>query len=229
MLKNQSPIKNRMILQLEHVTKHYDDQGDVVPVLTDVSFTVAPGETIALTGDSGSGKSTLLHIAAGLETPNIGRVLIGDQDISQLSESDRARVRRTDVSIIFQQFNLIPSITVEANIRFQAALSQRIDDDWINELVEVLGLNAHLKKYPEMLSGGQQQRVAVARSLALRPALLLADEPTGNLDEKTSDVVVSQMLALVAQINTSLLIVTHSPRIAAQMEIQKLLKSGQLI
>lgn len=218
-----------MILRLEHVTKHYRDQSDVIPVLTDINLSISAGETVALTGDSGSGKSTLLHIAAGLETPDFGKVLIGDQDISQLSEPDRARVRRTDVSVIFQQFNLIPSLTVEANIRFQAELSKRTDNAWINELVEVLGLKAHLGKYPEVLSGGQQQRVAIARSLALRPVFLLADEPTGNLDEKTSDTVVSQMLGLVTEINTSLLIVTHSPDVAAQMKIQKKLQNGRLI
>ena len=221
--------EKHMILQLEHVTKNFRDQGDVITVLTDINFSISAGETVALKGDSGSGKSTLLHIAAGLDTPDTGRVLIHGQDISRLRESDRARVRRTDVSVIFQQFNLIPSITIEANIRFQAALSQRTDDVWIDELVKVLGLNAHLRKYPEMLSGGQQQRVAIARSLAVRPALLLADEPTGNLDEQTSDTVVSQMLALVAEINTSLLIVTHSPHVAAQMGIQKLLQNGRLI
>ena len=221
--------KKNMILRLEHVTKHYRDQSDVIPVLTDINLSISAGETVALTGDSGSGKSTLLHIAAGLETPDFGKVLIGDQDISQLSEPDRARVRRTDVSVIFQQFNLIPSLTVEANIRFQAELSKRTDSAWINELVEVLGLKAHLGKYPEVLSGGQQQRVAIARSLALRPVFLLADEPTGNLDEKTSDTVVSQMLALVTEINTSLLIVTHSPDVAAQMKIQKKLQNGRLI
>ncbi len=218
-----------MILRLEHVTKHYRDQSDVIPVLTDINLSISAGETVALTGDSGSGKSTLLHIAAGLETPDFGKVLIGDQEISQLSEPDRARVRRTDVSVIFQQFNLIPSLTVEANIRFQAELSKRTDSAWINELVEVLGLKAHLGKYPEVLSGGQQQRVAIARSLALRPIFLLADEPTGNLDQKTSDTVVSQMLALVTEINTSLLIVTHSPDVAAQMKIQKKLQNGCLI
>ncbi len=221
--------QKNMILRLEHVTKHYRDQSDVIPVLTDINLSISAGETVALTGDSGSGKSTLLHIAAGLETPDFGKVLIGDQDISQLSEPDRARVRRTDVSVIFQQFNLIPSLTVEANIRFQAELSKRTDSAWINELVEVLGLKAHLGKYPEVLSGGQQQRVAIARSLALRPVFLLADEPTGNLDEKTSDTVVSQMLALVTEINTSLLIVTHSPDVAAQMKIQKKLQNGCLI
>ena len=218
-----------MILRLEHVTKHYRDQSDVIPVLTDINLSISAGETVALTGDSGSGKSTLLHIAARLETPDFGKVLIGDQEISQLSEPDRARVRRTDVSVIFQQFNLIPSLTVEANISFQAELSKRTDSAWINELVEVLGLKAHLGKYPEVLSGGQQQRVAIARSLALRPVFLLADEPTGNLDEKTSDTVVSQMLALVTEINTSLLIVTHSPDVAAQMKIQKKLQNGRLI
>lgn len=221
--------EKNMILRLEHVTKHYRDQSDVIPVLTDINLSISAGETVALTGDSGSGKSTLLHIAAGLETPDFGKVLIGDQDISQLSEPDRARVRRTDVSVIFQQFNLIPSLTVEANIRFQAELSKRTDSAWINELVEVLGLKAHLGKYPEVLSGGQQQRVAIARSLALRPVFLLADEPTGNLDEKTSDTVVSQMLGLVTEINTSLLIVTHSPDVAAQMKIQKKLQNGRLI
>ena len=129
--------EKHMILQLEHVTKNFRDQGDVITVLTDINFSISAGETVALKGDSGSGKSTLLHIAAGLDTPDTGRVLIHGQDISRLRESDRARVRRTDVSVIFQQFNLIPSITIEANIRFQAALSQRTDDVWIDELVKV--------------------------------------------------------------------------------------------
>ena len=199
------------------------------PVLTIPEWRVAANERVFLQGNSGSGKSTLLGLLAGLRTPTAGVVNILDTQISALSGRKRDAFRAQNIGVVFQQFNLIPSITVQANIRFQAELSKRTDSAWINELVEVLGLKAHLGKYPEVLSGGQQQRVAIARSLALRPVFLLADEPTGNLDEKTSDTVVSQMLALVTEINTSLLIVTHSPDVAAQMEIQKKLQNGRLI
>lgn len=217
-----------MALSLRNVTKTFSDKGDSITVLSGINLELAAGETVALTGDSGSGKSTILHIAGGLESPSSGDVFVVNQNLCQLNDAGRAMIRRNNVSIIFQQFNLIPSITVEANIRFHAELSGRINEENTLELIEGLGLGDHTHKYPEALSGGQQQRVAIARALAMRPALLLADEPTGNLDERTADNVISQMLELVSNSHTALLMVTHSPTIAAYMQKTRRLHIGQL-
>ena len=138
-------------------------------------------------------------------------------------------MRRTDIAMVFQQFNLIPSLTVAANIAFQSALSGQVDPDHIAQIVDALGLSGHMKKYPEALSGGQQQRVAIARAIAARPKLMLADEPTGNLDEATAEDVLEQMLKLVAQTGAALMVVTHSPNIAARMDRQLHLQGGRLV
>lgn len=217
-----------MVLEFNSVEKSYHDSGALVPVLRGVSFHLRQGETLALTGESGSGKSTLLHIAGGLEAPESGSVHVAGLDITHMQDSARAAVRRTDIALIFQQFNLIPSLTVAANISFQAALSGRIDQDYIGQLVDALGLAEHLHKYPEVLSGGQQQRVATARALAAKPKILLADEPTGNLDEATADDVLKQMLDLVAQTGAAMMIVTHSSKIAARMDRKLHLHGGVL-
>ncbi|MEM6304255.1 MAG: ABC transporter ATP-binding protein [Pseudomonadota bacterium] len=217
-----------MVLALTDVTKSYRDSDGAVPVLAGVSLELAAGETLALTGESGSGKSTILHIAAGLEEPDAGSVRVNGQEVAGLDDAARAALRRTDIALIFQSFNLIPSLTVAANIAFQAQLSGREDKAHIAQLVEALGLSAQLRKYPEALSGGQQQRVAIARALAAKPKLLLADEPTGNLDETTADEVLAQMLALVAQTGAALMVVTHSPKLAARMDRALHLRGGLL-
>jgi putative ABC transport system ATP-binding protein len=186
------------------------------------------GETLALRGESGSGKSTLLHIAGALELPDGGSVEIAGRDLSKMDDAERAAVRRRDVAIIFQQFNLIPSLTVASNITFQANLSGPVDKTKIEKIVSALGLADQMKKYPEALSGGQQQRVAIARALVAEPKLLLADEPTGNLDEKTAQAVLEQMLKLVAETDTALMVVTHSQNVAARMDRQLLLIEGKL-
>lgn len=217
-----------MVLEFDAVEKSFADANGQVPILRGVGFNLGAGETLALTGESGSGKSTLLHIAAGLEEADAGRVQIVGQDMTQLDDRARAALRRQDLAIVFQQFNLIPSLTVAANITFQAALSGRVDKDHIATLTAALGLDPHLSAYPETLSGGQQQRVAIARALAARPKLMLADEPTGNLDEGTADAVMAQMLDLVAQTGAALMIVTHSPAIAARMDRSLHLSGGTL-
>ena len=217
-----------MVLKLNSVQKSFRTNEGEVPVLSDISLNVLAGETLALRGESGSGKSTLLHIAGALELPDGGSVEIAGRDLSKMDDAERAAVRRRDVAIIFQQFNLIPSLTVASNITFQANLSGPVDKTKIEKIVSALGLADQMKKYPEALSGGQQQRVAIARALVAEPKLLLADEPTGNLDEKTAQAVLEQMLKLVAETDTALMVVTHSQNVAARMDRQLLLIEGKL-
>ena len=217
-----------MVLQVDSLQKSFRDSEGEVPVLRGVSFGLETGQTLALRGESGSGKSTLLHISGALELADSGSVWVAGHDLSKLDDAGRAAMRRTDIAIVFQQLNLIPSLTVAANISFQATLSGRVEKENIEEIVAALGLIDQMHKYPETLSGGQQQRVAIARAIAAKPKLMLADEPTGNLDEATADSVLEQMLKLVAQTGTALMLVTHSPNVAARMDRQLHLKGGLL-
>ncbi|WP_299041761.1 ABC transporter ATP-binding protein [uncultured Tateyamaria sp.] len=216
------------VLDLRGVQKSFASADGPVPVLRGVDLSLEAGETLALTGESGSGKSTLLHIAGGLENADAGQVRVAGQDITTLSDAARAAVRCTDVAVVFQQFNLIPSLNVADNIGFQARLAGRLDPAVTDRLVQHLGLTDQLRKYPEALSGGQQQRVAIARALAARPRVLLADEPTGNLDEGTAADVLDQLLGLVAETGAGLLLVTHSPTIAARMDRRLHLSQGRV-
>ena len=218
-----------MLLELKDITKSFSGVDGDVEVLRGVSLGLDAGETLALTGESGSGKSTILHISAGLEVPDGGSLHLEGVEINELSEAERANLRRSEVGIVFQQFNLIPSLTVEANIGFQASLAGRRDKTFESELVEELGLADQLKKYPESLSGGQQQRVAIARALAVRPKLLLADEPTGNLDESSASAVLTAMLDLVGRAGAALMVVTHSAALAEKMDRRVRLKGGVLL
>ena len=215
-----------MLLTLRRVTKTYP--ASEAPVLRGVSFDMGAGEMLALTGESGSGKSTLLHLIGGLDTADSGEVAINGTDLTPLDDAGRAALRRGTVGVIFQQFNLIPSLTVAANIAFQARLSGQFDAAFTQALALRLGLDDHLYKYPEQLSGGQQQRVAIARTLAPRPKLVLADEPTGNLDEATADTVFALMCELVAETGAGLILVTHSERLAARLGRRLHLRAGQL-
>ncbi len=218
-----------MLLELKDITKSFSGVDGDVEVLRGVSLGLDAGQTLALTGESGSGKSTILHISAGLEVPDGGSLHLEGVEINGLGEAERANLRRSEVGIVFQQFNLIPSLTVEANIGFQASLAGRRDKTFESELVEELGLSDQLKQYPESLSGGQQQRVAIARALAVRPKLLLADEPTGNLDESTASAVLTAMLDLVGRTGAALMVVTHSAALAEKMDRRVRLKGGVLL
>jgi putative ABC transport system ATP-binding protein len=217
---------NLMLLRLHDVTKSYP--GADAPVLRGVSLDMDAGDMLALTGESGSGKSTLLHLVGGLDTADRGVVAIDGTDLTPLDDAGRAALRRGTVGVIFQQFNLIPSLTVAANIAFQARLAGCHDPDRAEVLAVRLGLGDHLRKYPEQLSGGQQQRVAIARTLAPQPKLVLADEPTGNLDEATADTVFALLCELVAETGAGLILVTHSERLAARMTRRLHLAGGQL-
>lgn len=215
-----------VVLAVSHLAKSYDVAGNRVNVLRDVSFELDAGHTLALEGESGSGKSTVLHLIAGLDTPDAGSIKVDGQEVTGQSDARTAGLRRTTVGVIFQQFNLIPSLTVAANIDFQARLANKHDAAWSTHLAERIGLVEHLKKYPEALSGGQQQRVAIARTLAARPKLILADEPTGNLDETTADTVLSLMLESAEEAGAAVLMVTHSHRQAARMQRRLMLSHG---
>ena len=215
-----------IVLSVRGLTKTYRSAGEDVVVLRGVNLDLSAGERVALTGESGSGKSTLLHLIAGLDRPDGGEIELAGTSISDLGDAGRAELRRDRLGLVFQQFNLIPSLSVEDNLKFQSRIAGRHDAAWHAELVERLGLAALLKRYPEQLSGGQQQRIAIGRALATKPLLLLADEPTGNLDEATADAVLALTRDLVARTGCGFLMVTHSTRLAATLDRQLHLSAG---
>jgi putative ABC transport system ATP-binding protein len=214
------------VLRVRNLTKTYRSAGEQISVLRSVNLDVAAGERVALSGESGSGKSTLLHLIAGLDAADSGEIQLGSDVISKLPDAGRAALRRDRLGLVFQQFNLIPSLTVADNLAFQSRIAGRHDAAWQAELAERLGLAGLLKRYPEQLSGGQQQRVAIGRALAIKPTFLLADEPTGNLDEATADDVIALTNDLVARSGCGFLMVTHSARLAAMLDRHVTLHAG---
>ena len=216
------------ILRIQDLTKSYETPQGSLLVLNKISLAIQSRTTIALMGESGSGKSTLLHLIGALDDPDTGNILIDGMEITQLKESEKAALRRNKIGFVFQQFNLIASLTVAENLAFQARLADRLDPTWLAELTHRLGLTQIASRYPEQLSGGQQPRVAVGRALAVKPRLLLADEPTGNLDEKTGDSVLALTLELVEETGCAFLMATHSARLAARLQRQCRLETGVL-
>ncbi|MBS0491299.1 ABC transporter ATP-binding protein [Phenylobacterium sp. 58.2.17] len=198
-----------------------------VEILKDLSFSVAPRERVAITGPSGSGKSSLIAVAAGLEQPTAGRVELLGQDLGRLSEDGRARLRRGKVSLVFQSFHLLPNMTALENVAAPLEIAGIADADatargWLDRV----GLSARLRHYPHQLSGGEQQRVALARALAPRPALLFADEPTGNLDAANAAKVADLLFGLVAEEGAAMVLVTHDPALAERADRQVRLSGG---
>ncbi len=227
-MKTEDPPTTPALLCLRDVIKTYSVAGTARPVLDRVSLQLRAGETLALTGESGSGKSTLLHLIGALDGFDSGEILLDGTALSGLDDRGRAALRRDAVALVFQQFNLIGSLTVAQNLCFHARLAGRADPDWIARLSDRLGLTELRALYPEHLSGGQQQRVAIGRALALRPRLLLADEPTGNLDEAASDRVLELMLELVRDAGAALFLVTHSNAIASRLDRRLHLRAGRI-
>ena len=217
-----------MLLTARGVHKTFETVGGRTAVLRGVNLSLDIGESLALTGESGSGKSTLLHLIGGLDLADQGQIFIDGADILAMNDAGRAGLRRGTVGIVFQKFNLIPSLTVASNIAFQARLAGKYDADWIDVLINRFGLTSQVAKYPEQLSGGQQQRVAIARTLASSPRLVLADEPTGNLDESTAQNVMDMLLSLVTEAGAGLLMVTHSTALAARLDNRVHLRVGQI-
>lgn len=208
------------MIRAQSVSKEYKSNDQFISVLRSIDLEVEAGVSVALTGESGSGKSTLLHLLAGLDTPTSGEISAAfpEDDVLQISgasEATRAEIRRKHFGIIFQQFNLIPSLTNWQNLVFGAKLADRFDEDWSRALASKLGLGDTLDRYPDEISGGQQQRLAVARAFASRPRIILADEPTGNLDEANGDRVLELAFELVSDMSVTMIIATHSEKVAA--------------
>ncbi|HEY8071625.1 MAG TPA: ABC transporter ATP-binding protein [Methylocystis sp.] len=216
------------LLRVVGLKKNYATPQGALEILRGVDFSLEAGASLALMGESGSGKSTLLHLVGALDQADAGDIFLDGAALATLGESGRAALRRETLGIVFQQFNLISSLTVADNLAFQARIAGRFDADWQRELTRRLGLAELVARYPEQLSGGQQQRVAVGRALASRPRLLLADEPTGNLDEATGDAVLALALELVAATGCAFLMATHSARLAARLGRRALLSGGGL-
>lgn len=207
------------ILKVEHLTKIYGNGETAVKALDDISFSVKKGEFVAIIGPSGSGKSTLLHILGGVDVPTSGTVFVDRTDISKLNETQLAVFRRRQIGLIYQFYNLIPVLNVEENITLPLLLDQqKIDRQQLEVLLKQLGLSDRLKHLPNQLSGGQQQRVSIGRALINQPALVLADEPTGNLDSSNSTEVINLLKLFNKTYEQTLLLITHDERIALQAD-----------
>ena len=207
------------ILKVENLTKIYGQGENRVEALKNISFTVNRGEFIAIMGASGSGKSTLLHTIGGLDRPTSGKVYIDGEDIYKLNESKLAIFRRRNIGFVFQFFNLIPVLDVEENISLPALLDkEKVDKNYLNEVIAMLGLKDRIKHLPSQLSGGQQQRVSIGRALINKPALILADEPTGNLDSKNGREVIELLKLSSKKYNQTLVVITHDINVAEQAE-----------
>ena len=215
-------------LVIKKLNKDFESSGESFEVFKDLNFEINSNTSTALIGESGSGKTTLIHLIAGLESPDSGTVKVGDFDIWKYSEQKRANFRLNNISIIFQQYNLIPSLNVINNIKFHSQLIKNYDQNFKDELINLLGLNKILKKYPEEISGGQQQRVAIARAILTKPKLLLADEPTGNLDEKNSTRVTNAFEILLSRYNSTVVIATHSKKLAQNLNAKLLIRNKKI-
>ncbi|WP_121612709.1 ABC transporter ATP-binding protein [Mesobacillus foraminis] len=207
------------ILRIENLSKVYGKGEAAVKALDDVSFSVKKGEFVVIIGPSGSGKSTLLHLLGGVDRPTSGRVLIDDTDLYKLNETQLAIFRRRQIGLIYQFYNLIPILTVEENITLPLLLDEhKVDRKQFNEIVDKLGLTHRLGHLPNQLSGGQQQRVSIGRALISNPAIMLADEPTGNLDSKNSEEIMELLKMFNKTFNQTLIVITHDERIALQAD-----------
>lgn len=207
------------ILSTSHLTKHYGQEPNIVKALDNVSLSIAQGEFVAIIGTSGSGKSTLLNMLGGLDRPSSGSVQVDKYVLGKLSDEDLTVFRRQRIGFIFQNYNLVPILNVYENIVMPIQLDGKEPDElFIEEVVSLLGIEKKLYNMPNTLSGGQQQRVAIARALASKPAIILADEPTGNLDSRTSDEVIDLLKDTGSQFHQTIVMITHNPEIAKQAD-----------
>lgn len=232
------------MLKIVNISKSFEDGTAQQKILDRLSFAIEAGKSVSIRGASGSGKSTLLHLLAALDKPDEGQILLSGElssdttnnitnDITALSESQADNYRMSTIGIVFQRYNLIDVVSVLDNIYLPARLNaingRPVDVGYIDTIIEALGVSKHINKLPNQLSGGEQQRVAIARALAHKPKLLLADEPTGNLDNKNSDIVSRLLIDTCAQLKTTLVLVTHSERVAKLTDQQVFLSEGRLV
>lgn len=218
------------ILKVEHLTKTYGTGKTQVKALDDVSFTVDKGEFIAIVGASGSGKSTLLHLIGAVDKPTSGKVYVEGEDIFQLNETNLAIFRRRQVGLIYQFYNLIPILNVKENMTLPVLLDgKKVEEDYLNELIEILGLQKRVNHLPNELSGGEQQRVSIGRALMNHPAVLLADEPTGNLDSKASAEIMKLLRLSNQKYKQTIIMITHDYNLALTADRIIEIKDGHIV
>ncbi|WP_077622332.1 ABC transporter ATP-binding protein [Sediminibacillus massiliensis] len=217
------------ILKMEHLSKIYGKGETAVKALDDVSLSINKGEFVAIIGPSGSGKSTLLHLLGGVDRPTSGKVYVDNTDIYDLDETQLAIFRRRQIGLIYQFYNLIPILTVEENITLPMLLDEhKVDQKQFNEVVRILGLDNRLTHLPNQLSGGQQQRVSIGRALISNPSIMLADEPTGNLDSQNSEEIMDLLKMFNKTYNQTLIVITHDERIALQADRVISIEDGKI-
>lgn len=218
------------ILKAVDLRKVYGQGETKVIALDDVNLEVEKGEFAAIVGTSGSGKSTMLHIIGGLDNPTSGQVIVDGQDLSHMTADELTIFRRRNIGFVFQQYNLVPMLNVWENIILPVKLDgKNIEKSYIDEIVDTLGIGSKLKNMPNALSGGQQQRVAIARALAAKPAILLADEPTGNLDSKTSQDVLGLLKVTSQRFNQTIVMITHNEEIAQMADRILQIEDGKIV
>ena len=218
------------ILKCEGVRKVYGSKENLVTALDGIDLSVEKGEFVAIVGASGSGKSTMLHILGSVDKPTAGKVLVDGEDISKLNPTKSAIFRRRKVGLVYQFYNLIPTLTVRKNILMPLLLDKRkVNEEYFEQVVNQLGIEDKLEMIPSQLSGGQQQRVAIARALIYRPAILLADEPTGNLDQKNSKEIIEMMKISNRNLNQTILLITHDEKIALEADRIITIEDGRIV
>jgi putative ABC transport system ATP-binding protein len=220
------------IIQVDDVKKTYHIGKVEVPALRHVSFSVEPGEFVAVVGPSGSGKSTLFYILGGLTRPDSGRVVVGGADFAKLSDAERTRLRKSKIGFVFQKFNLLPTLNTLGNIEIArniAGADSVRDDAHFQKITSLLGIDRRLNHRPSELSGGEQQRVALARALINKPSLVLADEPTGNLDTKNSDIVLGMLRTSNKELGQTVLMITHNPEAASYADRIIHMRDGEIV
>lgn len=229
-MKRESEEIKMVVIKTENLSKDYGKDGNKVVALDNVNIEIEKGEFVAIVGASGSGKSTLLHQVGGVDRPTSGKVIIDNEDIYKLKEEKLAIFRRRKIGFVFQSFNLIPVLSVEENIKMPALLDhQKVDKEYFKDLVKTLGISDRLNHLPSELSGGQQQRVAIARALINKPAIILADEPTGNLDSETSKEIMEMLKLSVRKYNQTAIVITHDLSIAENADRVIKIKDGKVI
>ena len=218
------------ILQTTELKKYYGAKPNITKALDGMNLSVEQGEFVAIVGTSGSGKSTLLHIIGGLDNPTSGQVIVDGQNLSHMPDEELTIFRRRNIGFVFQQYNLVPMLHVWENIVIPVKLDgKKIEKGYVNEIIDTLGIRTKLENLPSALSGGQQQRVAIARALAAKPAILLADEPTGNLDSKTSQDVLGLLKVTSKRFHQTIVMITHNEEIAQMADRILQIEDGKIV
>ena len=217
------------ILKTVNLRKYYGEGESLIKAADDINISINKGEFVTIVGASGSGKSTLLHLIGGLDNPSSGEVIIDEKSIGKLKYDDLCAFRRRNIGFIFQSFNLLPVLSVYENIVLPVRIdNKKVDREYVEEIMRTLGIWHKKDAIPSKLSGGQQQRVAIARALAPRPAIILADEPTGNLDSKNSDEVIGMLKECSKKYNQTILLITHEPKVAMQGDRILMVEDGRV-